>query len=111
MSEALQFEMETRAGLYIGLAVIFVCWLLLFIIRNFRNILVFLARNKVITMPRSQVYAIEMRIMVDGKVIKQFPVEVAAPSRRSAKFEAQQRVSVTTGTVAKKVDLLKYNKK
>lgn len=72
------------------------------------NILRFPARKGILKAPKQHEYAVEGRVYLDGKLIKQIPIVITAPGRRAAKFEAQKRITFSTGTVAKKVDLKKH---
>lgn len=73
-----------------------------------RNFIRFLVRNKVITAPKQHLYAVEGKVYLDGKLIKQFPVEIWASSRRAAKFEVKNRIKFETGTTAQKLHLIKH---
>lgn len=68
----------------------------------------FLVRKKILKAPKQHLYAVEGKVYLDGKLIKQFPVEIWASSRRSAKFEVKHRITFETGTTAQKLHLLKH---
>jgi hypothetical protein len=73
------------------------------------ELLRFLVRKGVIVAPKRHLYAVELQVLLDGKVIKQFPAEVMATGRRAAKFDVSKRLTFKTGTVAKKIDLIKHS--
>lgn len=73
-----------------------------------RRCLIFLAKKKIVKAPKQKLYAVELHVMLDGKVIKKLPVEVNAPGRRAAKFEISKRLTFKTATTATVADLKKH---
>lgn len=65
-----------------------------------RRIIIFLVKIGLIKKPKTHTYAVEARVLIDGKLIKQFPVETQAYSRRMAKVISINRLGVKAGTTA-----------
>lgn len=65
-----------------------------------RYIIAFLFWLGIIKRPKQYLFAVEARVLLNGTLIKQIPVETWAFSRRRAKKIALRRCKVKTGTTA-----------
>lgn len=75
-----------------------------------RKALRFLVKAKILRRPKSKLYVVELQVRLDGKIIKQLPVEIYAYSRRHAKFGITRRLTFTTATTALRADLIKHSR-
>ncbi len=68
-----------------------------------RLLLIGLTKLGLLVKPKTRAYMVEARVMLDGKLVDQLPVEVMATSRLAAKFITNRRLRVVTGTESKTV--------
>jgi hypothetical protein len=66
-----------------------------------KKILVWLVKIGIIPVPKKHLYAVEIRVLMDGDIIKRFPAEIYAFSRIAARYELKKDLSFKTGTVAR----------
>lgn len=64
------------------------------------KILTWLVKIGLLKKPKEYLYTVHTKVYLDGNLIKQFPSEVLATSRRKAKYDIESRVQFKTGTTA-----------